>query len=289
MRGNRLPRIMKPVSPRTWVYSPNASPEPLPKLAWLHNLSSIYPLTAPSPLPVDPNNSVIPKNELLSWVGEHKIIGKDGESIDSINQWLKDNSKTPMVDRMILLIPGELGNPYRLADIGISDLPIIPIRMDGICRTYTDVMDGREIQPGVHHITLARSKGWWENTQLAFPDKNQARKMSEWLNDGKGTNWRWLTLSEGEISIVQNLEIIPPSKEMIQWDGEEEWVEETPPPISGPKIDLQDITVFLFTRQGVYNHRGRLARCVHYPQRTFHNDLYRRGSAMPWEETIQAK
>ena len=76
---------------------------------------------------------------------------------------------------------------------------------------------------------------------------------------------------------------------MIQWDGEEEWVEETPPPISGPKIDLQDITVFLFTRQGVYNHRGRLARCVHYPQRTFHNDLYRRGSAMPWEETIQAK
>ena len=280
---------MKPGSPRTWMYSPNASPEPLPKVAWLHNMSSIFPISTDKDFTIGDANKEIDRERVTKWVGSHTIIGKKGESLGSIDEWLSNNSKTPMSERMMLIVPGELGNPYRLADIGITDLPIIPIRMDGICRTYTDVMDGREIQPGVHHITLARSKGWWEKTQLAFPDKNQARKMSEWINNGRGTNWLWQTLDEGIISIGNDLELESPSREMLEWDGEEEWVEKAAPPISGPIINLNDITVFLHTRQGIYNHRGRIARCVHYPQRAFHLELYRRGSATQWDAAINTK
>ena len=280
---------MKPGSPRAWMYSPNASPEPLPKVAWLHNMSSIFPISTDKDFTIGDANKEIDRERVTKWVGSHTIIGKKGESLGSIDEWLSNNSKTPMSERMMLIVPGELGNPYRLADIGITDLPIIPIRMDGICRTYTDVMDGREIQPGVHHITLARSKGWWEKTQLAFPDKNQARKMSEWINNGRGTNWLWQTLDEGIISIGNDLELESPSREMLEWDGEEEWVEKAAPPISGPIINLNDITVFLHTRQGIYNHRGRIARCVHYPQRAFHLELYRRGSATQWDAAINTK
>ncbi|MBT4406351.1 MAG: hypothetical protein HOC79_00565 [Euryarchaeota archaeon] len=280
---------MKPGSPRTWMYSPNASPEPLPKVAWLHNMSSIFPISTDKDFTIGDANKEIDRERVTKWVGSHTIIGKKGESLGSIDEWLSNNSKTPMSERMMLIVPGELGNPYRLADIGITDLPIIPIRMDGICRTYTDVMDGREIQPGVHHITLARSKGWWEKTQLAFPDKNQARKMSEWINNGRGTNWLWQTLDEGIISIGNDLELESPSREMLEWDGEEEWIEKAAPSISGPLINLNDITVFLHTRQGIYNHRGRIARCVHYPQRAFHLELYRRGSATQWDAAINTK
>ncbi|MBT6644679.1 MAG: hypothetical protein HOB52_02625 [Euryarchaeota archaeon] len=280
---------MKPGSPRAWMYSPNASPEPLPKVAWLHNMSSIFPISTDKDFTIGDANKEIDRERVTKWVGSHTIIGKKGESLGSIDEWLSNNSKTPMSERMMLIVPGELGNPYRLADIGITDLPIIPIRMDGICRTYTDVMDGREIQPGVHHITLARSKGWWEKTQLAFPDKNQARKMSEWINNGRGTNWLWQTLDEGIISIGNDLELESPSREMLEWDGEEEWIEKAAPSISGPLINLNDITVFLHTRQGIYNHRGRIARCVHYPQRAFHLELYRRGSATQWDAAINTK
>jgi hypothetical protein len=271
------------------MYSPNASPEPLPKVAWLHNMSSIFPISTDKDFTIGDANKEIDRERVTKWVGSHTIIGKKGESLGSIDEWLSNNSKTPMSERMMLIVPGELGNPYRLADIGITDLPIIPIRMDGICRTYTDVMDGREIQPGVHHITLARSKGWWEKTQLAFPDKNQARKMSEWINNGRGTNWLWQTLDEGIISIGNDLELESPSREMLEWDGEEEWIEKAAPSISGPLINLNDITVFLHTRQGIYNHRGRIARCVHYPQRAFHLELYRRGSATQWDAAINTK
>ena len=280
---------MKPGSPRAWMYSPNASPEPLPKVAWLHNMSSIFPISTDKDFTIGDANKEIDRERVTKWVGSHTIIGKKGESLGSIDEWLSNNSKTPMSERMMLIVPGELGNPYRLADIGITDLPIIPIRMDGIWRTYTDVMDGREIQPGVHHITLARSKGWWEKTQLAFPDKNQARKMSEWINNGRGTNWLWQTLDEGIISIGNDLELESPSREMLEWDGEEEWIEKAAPSISGPLINLNDITVFLHTRQGIYNHRGRIARCVHYPQRAFHLELYRRGSATQWDAAINTK
>ena len=280
---------MKPGSPRAWMYSPNASPEPLPKVAWLHNMSTIFPISTDEDFTIGDANKEIDRERVTEWVGSHTIIGKKGENLGSIDEWLSNNSKTAMSERMMLIVPGELGNPYRLADIGITDLPIIPIRMDGICRTYTDVMDGREIQPGVHHITLARSKGWWEKTQLAFPDKNQARKMSEWINNGRGTNWLWQTLDEGIISIGNDLELESPSREMLEWDGEEEWIEKAAPSISGPLINLNDITVFLHTRQGIYNHRGRIARCVHYPQRAFHLELYRRGSATQWDAAINTK
>ena len=38
--------------------------------------------------------------------------------------------------RRPLLIVGELANPYRLCDLMAPDMPIIPVRLESICRTW---------------------------------------------------------------------------------------------------------------------------------------------------------
>ena len=45
-------------------------------------------------------------------------------------------------------------------------MPIFIARLENLCRTYSDGLDSRMIQPGIHHITLARSEGWWEKTHI---------------------------------------------------------------------------------------------------------------------------
>ena len=150
-------------------------------------------------------------------------------------------------------------------------------------------MDSREVQPGIHHVTLARTEGWWERTLLAIPDIEQMRKMTDWLNAGSITDWRWSKLAEGSIHITPAESLQAPTQDMLTWDGDFERVEQTAPKPQGPALDLSEVTVPLFTRQGIYDHRGRIARCVHFPQRKFHNDLYRRGSSKPWNSVISTQ
>ena len=50
-----------------------------------------------------------------------------------------------------------LANPYRLADINAPTMPIIPVRIENICRTWADNLDARDVNPGVHHVTIVRS------------------------------------------------------------------------------------------------------------------------------------
>jgi hypothetical protein len=72
----------------------------------------------------------------------------------------------------------------------------------------------------------------------------------------------------------------------MEWDGEIESVSAAPPPLSGPKLSWSDVKVILFTRQGCYDNRGKLARCVHIKQRQFHDDMFRRGSAKVWNNIL---
>lgn len=272
---------MQVSSPRGWPYTVGSSPEPLPSSAWVQSLRLMHPLSTD----VLPSGDNISAADLLSWVGKHSITLEEGEG-GTLEEWLIENDMTPISERRLVLVVGELANPYRITDLGISGIPIIPVRIDGVARTWTDTMDSREVQPGVHHITLARTKGWWERTLLALPDIDQLRKMTTWLNDGSATNWRWFKLAEGSIHIAPDQELRAPTQEMLQYDGEIEWVEGKAPEPNGPSLDLNDVTVILHTRQGIYDHRGRIARCVHYPQRLFHNDVYRRGSAKLWNDVI---
>lgn len=275
---------MKAGSPRGWPYSVNSSPEPLPTSAWLHTSRLLMPMNPPSTTPSP--DTIIEAPAVLEWVGSHLVSGEGGEEISTLDDWLKDNDMSPMSARRLYLVIGELGNPYRLADIGISGMPIIPVRMDGICRTWTDVLDNRELHPGIHHVMLARTSGWWERTQLAFPDKDQSRALTTWLNNGSSTVWQQKRLAEGSIRISPAEDLFTPTPNQLEWDGKQEWVEAPSPQPNGAKINLADIIVPLFTRQGIYDHRGRIARCSHHLQRPFHHDIFRRGSAKAWDQAI---
>jgi hypothetical protein len=275
---------MRVSSPRGWPYSASSSPEPLPKSAWLQDLRLMFPLREGS----TPDGDEISAAKLLPWIGSHTLIGEEGPMGD-LDSWLEANNSSPMEERRLFLTVGEMGNPYRLADIGIVGMPMIPVRIDGLCRTWIDTMDSREVQPGIHHVTLARTEGWWERTLLAIPDIEQMRKMTDWLNAGSPTNWRWSKLAEGSIHITPAENLQAPTQDMLVWDGDFERVEQSAPNPQGPALNLSEVTVPLFTRQGIYDHRGRIARCVHFPQRKFHNDLYRRGSSKPWNSVISTQ
>ena len=275
---------MKVGSPRGWPYSASSSPDPLPKSAWVQDLRVMYPLTNDA----SPEGDEISAADLLTWVGGLTVIDEEGPASD-LNAWLTANNATAIAERRLFLVVGELANPYRLADIGITGMPIIPVRIDGLTRTWIDALDSREVQPGVHHVTLARTEGWWERTLLALPDTGQMRKMTAWLNAGSTTDWRWCRLAEGSIHITPDENLQAPTQDMLVWDGDVEHVEESAPKPLGPALNLSEVTVPLFTRQGIYDHRGRIARCVHFPQRKFHHDLYRRGSAKPWNSVISTQ
>jgi len=273
--------IMQNTSPRAWPWSAAGSPEPYPEQAWVQNLRKMFG--------IELNNDIkqqtkVTGDELLDWLAECTVTLEDEEI--KLGEWLSANGKSAVADRTPFLLCGELANPYRLVDLGISGMPIIPVRMDGICRVWTDVIDGREVQPGIHHVTLARTTGWWETTWMGFADKEQARIMTEWLNDGRGTAWRWAKLAEGEISIHFGGALYSPEHNQISWDGECESIHIEPPKITGPIIERSRVRAILFTKQGCYDNRGKLARCANIKQRQFHAEMFRRGSAGIWNEII---
>ena len=72
---------MKPGSPRAWMYSPNASPEPLPKVAWLHNMSSIFPISTDKDFTIGDANKEIDRERVTKWVGSHTIIERKEKAL----------------------------------------------------------------------------------------------------------------------------------------------------------------------------------------------------------------
>ena len=75
------------------------------------------------------------------------------------------------------MLLGELANPYRLAALRCEVAPILRVRLSDLCRTWTDGQDARHIQPGLHHVTLARSRGNtfnFKSTQALESFRNRA-------------------------------------------------------------------------------------------------------------------
>ena len=164
---------------------------------------------------------------LREWIGGHTL--PDGSKInDTIN-----------LDQCVpMLLIGELSNPCRLNDIGIEKLPIIPVRIEHLARTWADGLDAREVQPGVHHVTLASSPGWWELTHLTLAPLSDLKTMTSWLNNGRQGTWKPVKLAEGNVRIIEEYAIIPPAVSSMNWDGECETVNEAMPKIKGPELEL---------------------------------------------------
>tara|TARA_B100001094_G_scaffold242010_1_gene237953 strand:- start:1810 stop:2616 length:807 start_codon:yes stop_codon:yes gene_type:complete len=262
-------RVMS--SPRLWPNPPGNSPLPLPKGPSYFSRNDFLELLPPQM----PEGESIDLDGLKNYIGKHTL--PDGKMISEVIN---------LENRRPLLIAGELANPYRLSDIMAPDMPIIPIRMEDICRTWADNLDGREIQPGIHHVTIVRSPGWWERSFITLLEIQDMKKMVQWLDGPNSNTWAPKRLAEGVIRLENDMELLSPEFEQISWDGKEEKVELSMPLANGPALDLSTLMVPINTRSGCYNSRGRVNRCVHYLQTDFHENMFRRGSSFKWADML---
>ena len=265
-----------PTTPRLWPYEPLNSPLPLPKQPLVFSEEELFWIESEV---IESESMSVP--DLNKTISEWKT--EAGESVDSI---LSRLGVPLMQERKLILLTGELANPSRLYDIGAGSMPIINVRIDDVCRTWNDTLDARMVQPGVHHITLARTQGWWESTHLGFATLPQIRQLIEYLGDGSRIKWKPAKLAEGSLHVLHDTTIEPPSMDDIQWDGTVELVGRECPAFDGPELPFKEVFTPIHTLAGCYNHRGRFARCVHYLQRSFHDNIYRRGSARAWSDVI---
>jgi len=263
---------MGSLSPRLWQYSQANSPLPLPAGPMLFNSKELLPLIAPEM----PESEALDLDGLREWIGSHKT-----ENGESLNEILNLSNKRP------LLLAGELANPYRLADIMAPEMPLIPIRLEGLCRTWSDGLDSREVQPGIHHVTIASSPGWWEISYLTLIDIPDMKNLVKWLDGSIPGAWRPIRSAEGVIRLENDTKIGYPSVEQMSWDGMEERVEVETPPANGPTLDLSTIIIPIHTKNGCYDSRGKIIRCAHMAQRAFHEDMFRRGSSKKWNVLIE--
>ena len=262
-------------SPRLWPYTPTNSPVALPNECVFFCSSSVIPLQ----FPLEEGSGVLEGSNLQNYCSQ--FFSNAG----SVDQLLAEYNAPSMDERRPFLLLGELANPYRLQDIGIGPLPIYTVRLSSLCRTYADGLDNREVTPGVHHITLARTEGWWEKSHMAMATISQMKDMVIWLDQGRKGTWRPAKPAEGKLHFEKE-ELMPPAVEHISWDGHVEVVNQPAPALSGLEVDLKQVMVPLHTQHGCYDNRGRLARCAHIPQRDFHENMFRRGSSKKWADIL---
>ena len=266
---------MESRTPRLWPYTPSNSPVALPKESVFFCSSEVIPLQFPSPY----------IEEMLEGQSLQAYCADFTSGSGTVDELLATHGAPPMSDRKPFLLLGELANPYRLQDIGIGPLPIYTIRLSGLCRTYADAFDSREVKPGVHHITLARTAGWWETSHLALATIDQMKQMVTWLDQGRRGTWKPVKPAEGMLHF-ETQQILPPTPEDISWNGHVESVEIQAPEFNGPQIELNQVMVPIHANYGCYDNRGRLSRCAHIGQRDFHENVFRRGSSKKWADIL---
>jgi|TARA_Y100000991_G_scaffold47041_1_gene33451 hypothetical protein len=277
MYGPATAGTMHQGSPRQWPYASSNSPLPLPEHPVLFTRDDIVLLDRFSGEVSD---------DLLEGTLLKDYVSQFGTATTSLDDLLQELDAPLIADRRPILLQGELANPYRLQEMNMGPLPLLTVRLEGICRTWADGLDPRDAYPGIHHVTLARTPGWWERSHLGLASKEQLKLIREWLDNGVRSTWRPVKLGEGGVRFEHDSKLEPPSSSDVEWDGTNERVSIDAPPPTGPSISLDELLVVVHTRQGCYNHRGRLARCVHMHQRPFHEGLFRKGSSHRWNEIL---
>jgi len=266
---------MEKMKASTWQYAPPNSPQPLPRTSFL--------LSGPDLIPVEMANF---EGEAIS-IDELKQLCLESTADDEpIAKIFLNNGNTKFSSRKPVLLLGELANPFQLSRLNLGIIPVLTVRIRNVCKTYADSLDSRMITPGIHHITLARTQGWWEGTHLAFATIEQIKKMIDWLSNGRQGAWRPVKPAEGEIMLEYDSLLNPPSKESIVWDGKTELCNAVEPPSTGPSFNISEVIVPVHTRYGCYDSRGKLIRHAHIVQRDFHSNYFRRGSSMKWQDIL---
>ena len=267
---------MEKMNPALWQYAPNNSPLPLPNMPFLCGKTSLLPLEYKST-----TSETVSLEQLIESVS---LAGIEGTTLDD---YLATNKAPLMRERKPILLLGELANPFQLSRLNLGFIPVINVRISGLCRTYADGLDSRMIRPGVHHITLARTNGWWETTHLGFATLSQMKQMVEWLNSGRHGEWRPVKPNEGMIRVENEFQLRQPTVESMAWDGKTETCTDVEPEPNGPAFDFTQVMVPIHMKYGCYDSRGKIIRCIHVGQREFHTNLFRRGSSMRWQDILE--
>ena len=84
-------------------------------------------------------------------------------------------------------------------------MPIIPVRLEGICRTWADNLDPWDIQPGIHHVTLAGFAGVVERSFITLLELQDMKKMVSWLDGANSNTWAPKRLAEGVIRLESDI------------------------------------------------------------------------------------
>ena len=260
-----------PSSPRLWANPPGNSPLPLPNGPVWFTANELVELSFPKM----PEKGEVSLDDLRDYVGRFRL-----ENEKTLSEVVDLNKRRP------LLVAGELANPYRLCDIAAPDMPLIPVRLENICRTWADNLDSRDVSPGIHHVTIAKSPGWWERSFITLLELPDMKKLVSWLDGQRPGTWAPKRLADGVIRLENDMDLMPPSIDDVSWDGVQENIAIGIPDSNGPKLDLTSIMIPINTRQGCYNSRGRIVRCAHYPQTEFHETLFRRGSSFKWNQVL---
>ena len=162
--GNRPVHATWTVAAPALALQSASSPVALPETDLLHTPEATWVLT-----PATPHEATLDLSGLRTWAASYT----DAEST-ALPELLKAHGAASLEERWPLLLLGELANPYRLAALRVRRRPS-SVRLSDLCRTWTDGQDARHIQPGLHHVTLARSRGWWEVAHLGlFTARNEA-------------------------------------------------------------------------------------------------------------------
>ena len=258
-----------------WQYTPNNSPQPLPKSPFLCTKTDLQPL-----------DFELTTGEETPIAALKQAVSQALVEDSTLEQFLRSNSAPSLEDRTPILLLGELANPFQLSRLKLGIIPVICVRINGLCRTYADGLDSRMVNPGVHHVTLARTTGWWEVTHLAFATLSQMKTMVTWLNNGKRGDWRGVKPNEGSIRVENNQQLRHPSPQSMMWDGKTETCNDEEPEITGPSFDISQVMIPIHTNYGCYDNRGKIIRCVHVGQREFHTNYFRRGSSKRWQDIL---
>ena len=267
---------MEKMKTSMWQYAPNNSPLPLPKTPFVCNDTDLFPL-----------DFSLEGSDEISFDSLKQSLALSEVDNTTLEQFLIANSAPLLSERMPILLLGELANPFQLARLRLGSVPVINVRLQNLCRTYSDGLDSRMIRPGIHHVTLARTKGWWETTHLAFVTLPQAKQMIEWLNNRRHGNWRPVKPNEGNLRVENNSTLSPPPFESLEWDGKTEICIADEPAPNGPAIDITQVMVPIYTKNGCYDSRGKLIRCVHVGQIEFHANFFRRVSSKRCQDILE--
>ena len=127
-----------------WQYAPNNSPLPLPKVPFVCSNFDLQPLQ----FSLDMTEEITLKQ--LQDSVDSAMLDKT-----TLGEFLQSNFAPSMNERMPILLLGELANPFQLSRLKLGIIPVVNVRLQGLCRTYADGLDARMIRPGVHHITLS--------------------------------------------------------------------------------------------------------------------------------------